>query len=281
MPQIGVGQYFGYGTSTADTAIGIVTGGDLGWNPNIQTRQGIYAQAADVGGSMSAAGTASIALQAKALFTTAGNLVRASATSPTINALVFEGGASDDGSAWKHTGCKLTSATFACAVDGPLTADIAWVGTGEDVGAAAPPVSTQLTYEWFSGVVTIDSAALLCQDMSLAVTTGVAPYWSLDTKADHKRMPDGLTVGSQNVTLTCNVLTFPGTTRVNNWVLGDAPTGTIAASFAFTGTDTITFTLANLTCTSMGIPFQAGDGAVVYPLGFKAKPNDITALTIA
>jgi hypothetical protein len=280
MPQIGVGQYFGYGTSAADTAIGIVTGGDLGWNPNIQTRQGIYAQAADVGGSMSAAGTASIALQAKALFTTAGNLVRASATNPTINALVFEGGASGDSSAWKHTGCKLTSTTFACAVDGPLTADIAWVGTGEAAATGTTPaVSAQLTYEWHSGVVTIGGSALLCQDMSLAVTTGVAPYWSLDTKADHKRMPDGLTVGSQNVTLTCNVLTFPGS--IDAWVLADAPAGNIAASFAFTGTDTITFTLANLTCTSMGIPFQAGDGAVVYPLGFKAKPNDITALTIA
>jgi hypothetical protein len=280
MPQIGVGQYFGYGTSAADTAIGIVTGGDLGWNPNIQTRQGIYAQAADVGGSMSVAGTASIAMQAKALFTTAGNLTRASATNPVINALVFEGGASADSSAWKHSGCKLTSTTFACAVDGPLTADIAWVGTTESVASGTTPaVSTQLTYEWFSGVVTISGSALLCQDMSLAVTTGVAPYWSLDTKADHKRLPDGLTIGSQNVTLTCNVLTFPGS--LDAWVLADAPAGNIAASFAFPGTDTITFTLANLTCTSMGIPFQAGDGAVVYPLGFKAKPNDITALTIA
>ena len=64
MTQLGLGQYFGYGSTNADTAVGIVTGGDLGWNPNIQTRQGIYAQSANVGGSMSAAGSASVIVQA-------------------------------------------------------------------------------------------------------------------------------------------------------------------------------------------------------------------------
>lgn len=279
MPQIGVGQYFGYGTTTGNTCAGIVTGGELGWNPNLQVRQGIYAQSQVVGGSMAATGSATILPQAHALFTTAGNLLRASATNPTLNALAFEGGASSDASAWCHTGCKITNATFACAVDGALTMDFGWIGTGEATGSAAPATLSNLTYEWFLGTAVINGITLLCQDMSIAVTTGVTPYYSLDTKADHKRFPDGLSVGSQNVTLTCNVMTFPGC--LDTWVLGDAPTKTLSAVFTFTGTTTVTFTLANMTCSSIGIPFQSGDGAVVYPLSFQARPNDVAALVIS
>lgn len=281
MPQMGFGQYFGYGTSAADTALGIINGGDLGWNPNIQERSGIYAQSQNVGGSMAAAGTADIALQLKAFFTTMGNLLRASSTTPVMNPLVFEGGAAADGSAWKHTGCKLTSATFNCAVDGPLQTNIAWVGTGEGVATGTPVVSSNLTYEWFQGAMTIDGAALLTQDFSLNVVTGVKPYYSLDTKADHKRMPDGLTVGDFLVTLQANVLTYPGSGRLESWILADTPAVNIGAVFSVVGTDTMTFTLTNLACSSVGIPYQAGDGPVIYPLGFKGKLNDYSCLTIA
>lgn len=285
MPVTGLQQYFLYDDGAAKN-IGIVAGGELGWNPNIQTRDGIAAQSTDVGGSMAAAGTVNILVQDKSFFTTAGNLLRASATNPTINPLIYEGGALpgaiDDGSDWRHTGCKVTSVTLNCAVDGPLTADIAWIGTGASEGSGTPPAaSSNLTYEWYAGAVTIDGVALLTQDISLTVNTGVTPYYSLDTKASQKRFPDGLTVGNQTVTLNANVITFPGSSRLSNWILADAPSHDIAAVLTFVGSDTFTATLARLICTGIGIPFNAGDGTVIYPLTFKTKTNDIGALTLA
>lgn len=285
MPVTGLGQYFLYNDGT-DKVIGLVTGGEMPWDPNLQDREGIGAQHAIVGGSMAPSGNVTCLVQNKAFFTTAGNVLRANATNPTINALTFEGGhdpnVSDDHSDWKHTGCKVTRCTFACDIDGALTATVAWVGTGEAEGAsAAVAAATNLTYEWWSGVVTVDSSALLAQNINLTINTGVRPYYSLDTKADHKRMPDGLIVGSQDIEFSCNVLTHPGTTRIESWLLADSPAVNIGASFAFTGTDTITITAANFACTGVGMPFEPGDGTVIYPCSFRGKRNSTSTLTIA
>ncbi len=285
MPVTGLGQYFLYNDGT-DKIIGLVTGGDMPWDPNIQDREGIGAQHVMVGGSMAPGGNVTCIVQNKAFFTTAGNVVRASSTNPTINALIFEGGhdplVTDNSSDWRHTGCKVTSATFSCDIDGALVANVAWIGTAEAAGSTTPvAAATNLTYEWFSGVVTVDTSALLAQNMNLKVGTGVRPYYSLDTKADHKRMPDGLIIGSQDVELSCSLLTHPGITRVESWLLADSPAVNIAASFAFTGTDTITFTLANLACTGIGQPFEPGDGTVIYPVSFRGKKNSTSTLTIA
>ncbi len=285
MPVTGLGQYFLYNDGT-DKIIGLVTGGDMPWDPNLQDREGIGAQHVMVGGSMAPGGNVTCLVQNKAFFTTAGNVLRASATNPVINALIFEGGhdpnVSDDSSDWRHTGCKVTQVSFSCDIDGALVADVAWIGTGEAAGSTTPVAATaNLTYEWFSGVVTFDKAALLCQNWTTRISTGVRPYYSLDTKADHKRFPDGLIVGSQDIEMSCNVLTFAGATRMESWMLADSPAGNIAASLAFTGSDTITFTYANLACTGLGKPFEPGDGTIIYPMSFRGKKNSTSTLTIA
>jgi hypothetical protein len=285
MPVIGLGQYFLYNDGT-DKIIGIITGGDMPWDPNLQDREGIGAQHLMVGGSMAPGGNVTVIVQEKDFFTTAGLLMRASATNPSLTALIFEGGhdplVADDGSDWRHTGCKVTQCTFSCDIDGALTANIAWVGTGEAEGSSTPvAANSNLPLEWFSGVVSFDSTAFLCQSFTSRVSTGVRPYYSLDSKADHKRMPDGLIVGSQDVELSCNVLTYAGKTRVESWMLADAPAVNIAASLVFVGTDTMTFTYSNLACTGLGKPFEPGDGTVIYPMSFRGKRNSTSTLTIA
>jgi len=286
MPVTGLGQFFLYDAGGADSIIGLVTGGDMSWDPNILDREGIGAQHVMVGGSMAPKGNITCIVQAKDFFTTAGNVVRAAMTLPVINAIEFEGGhdptVGDNGTDWVHTGCKVNTCTFSCDIDGALVANVAWLGTAAAEAAKSPvAASSQLTYEWWSGVVTIDTIALLAQNMNLTVNNNIRPYWTLDTKASAKRFPDGLIVGSESIELTCNLLTFPGSARVASWMTADSPAVNIAASFAFTGTDTITFTLANLGCTGIGMPFEPGDGTVIYPVSFRGKKNSISTLAIA
>ena len=284
MPHTALTQYWNYLDGTAK-AIGLVTGGEMGWNPNLQERLGIAGQSALAGGSMSAAGNVNVLVQNKAFFTTAGNVLRASATNPVINPFTIEGGGLasilDDGSDFCHTGAKVASCRFSSAINGALAAAIAWIGTGYTEGAGNNAANaTNLTYEWFEGVVTVDGATMLVQSMDIEVITGVQPYYSHDVKASQKRFPDGLTIGHQYVNLNCDVITFPGSTRAVDWVLADAVDRAISASFAYTGSDTMTLALANLSCSGIGIPFKTDDGAVVYPLSFRARADDTGAITI-
>lgn len=285
-PVTGFGQYWYYNNGSS-LAIGLVTGGGMPMDPNVQDREGIQAQHLMVGGSQTPGGNVQIAVQDKTFFTTANYLLRSAVTNPALTTLIFEGGSdaagTDDGSDWRHTGCLVAGCKFSCGIDGALMADLSWMGTGMAAGTGTPASqSAQLTYEWFSGVVTLDGAALLAQSMDLTISNNVRPYFSLDTKAaGSQRFPDGLITGSEEVSLTCDVLTFPGSGRISSWITPDRIAVNIAASFAFVGTDTITFTLANLACTGIGIPFQPGDGTVVYPLSFRGKKNSLTTVAIA
>jgi len=89
MPVTGLGQYFLYNDGE-DKIIGLVTGGDMPWDPNIQDREGIGAQHVMVGGSMAPGGNVTCLVQNKAFFTTANNVLRSSVTNPSLTTLTFE-----------------------------------------------------------------------------------------------------------------------------------------------------------------------------------------------
>lgn len=275
MPIVGQQQYGYYSSNGSDwSSFGRVSGGDRTMDPNVQARDGIGALSTNVGGSGQLIQSVTFQPQVSTFFTTSANILRASTTTPALNSLYVEGGSTADNSAWQISGAKVNSCSLTCDIDSALTADIEFMGTAETTGSARTVSESSNTfYEWFSGVVTVDGSALLTQSMSIDISNNLIPYWSLDTKANHKRLPDGFSIGAQEVTLSCDVLTHPGTSAIEDWILADAIDKAIAGSFAFTNSgDTITIAFTALSCTGISHPFTV-DGQVVYSMSFVSQKN--------
>lgn len=278
MPDTGQQQHLDYGASpTPTTSVGLVTSATLEANSNPQQRKGVGAQAKVVGGAIEVVGQAEFIVQESTLLSYA---LRTGTTSPTMTALAFAGGY--QGSAQNHTGCYIDTLALSCAVDGPLTASIAWKGTGRAAySTARQAVLTPTTYEWYSAAVTFEGAAWVCQSFTLNVNNNIKFYRDLDTTASNKRLPTGLLIGDQQVTLEATLLTRPDATQMTD-IYGDTLATNLAAVLAFTNdTDTLTCTLANLHRVSRPTVIRGDDGIVEYTATWGSADNDSSALTIA
>lgn len=280
VPITGIDQYCYWSTDgVAWDTLGKVIDGYVDLSPNIQDRRGIGAQHAMVGGSTAPSGDVVFYPQTKVFLSS--HVLRSSMTSPSLTSLYFEGGSASDGSAWQYSGAKVDGCVLECSIDDALTADVTWIATSEASGGSASATeSSNVTYEWFEGVVTIAGNTCECQSMRVEINNNLQPYYSLDESVSDKRLPDGLTIGNEEVRLTTEVLTFPQETQIESWIWADSVATDITASYAFTGTDTITVSLANLACAGISVPFEVGNGAVVYRLAFVGQSSQPDTLEI-
>lgn len=281
----GQGQYADWGAGAATTAsIGIVTGGEVGPpNSPINHRDGIYAQSRMMGGMLEYTGSIEFLPTGENDATLIGYALRSGFTAPTLTALAIEGGhGSSHG--WLHTGCYISTLELSQAVDGPLTASIAWQGTsGSRVASPSPQtLESGNPYEWFETSITIDAGTYDVREITVNVDNGLEPYSTLDSKsAASLRKPEGIKVGSEIVTVSLVMLSPADHSTLFDLDADDIDTDIDIVWTAGNNARTFTVTLSDLACTSNPMPFQSPDGLVVWNVELEAKHNTAGAITIA
>ena len=275
----GLGEYLNYGTASANTNAGRVTGGELRANPNHIWRPSIQGKHASGRGIWNGGGTATIEVADATLI---GYGLRASMTSPGLTALYFEGGMVDTGGniqGWTQSGCAIDSVEVSIAVGDPLTATITWLASDQADNEAPSSTSPSAThFEWFEGACTFDALTYALQSMTFTVNNNLEPISSVEAKgANTLVLPEDFKIGKETVTMSADMLVFPGTTH---WNLHEdiAVTGLGAVISAVSGGHTITCTLANVAGTAVRMPFAADDGSVLFHFEGEGEPNNTTTV---
>jgi hypothetical protein len=274
MPDTGLEQFLDWGTATKISAsVGKVTGGSLEWDSALQHREGIGAQDSIVGGPIVLGGSFDVILQSEAILDYA---FRTGYTSPSMTALCFAGGTT--GAGRKQTGAYINTLGLSGSVGEALTASIEWMALTDATYSTAPTAyDTDLTWEWYNATCSIDGQALECQSFEVSLNNNLEPIYSIDAKTDNqKRWPDSLKIGSQEVSVSCDVLTRPGDTTIADIIADSLSTdNTISITYlgGTSGTDTMTIALSNLARVSCSEPFVVGGGLVTYSLQFEAKKD--------
>jgi len=284
MADFGYNQFLDWGTATSITmTTGRVTSGDMDTDSNPQHREGIGAQDSIVGGELKPAGKFTFDPQ----YAAGGNVktllsygLRSSFTSPSLTDLCFAGGILGNGK--KHTGAKIDSMGLKCSIGQALSVDLGWKSTLQAVAYATAPIATltAATYEWFMGTCTVGSSSLLMQSFDVNVNNNVDYLYSLDVATSNKRFPDSLKVGSQVVTVTFDLLTYPGSSAESD-LIADTLAVNIGASIVLASTDTLTITLSGGSRKSLSVPFQNSDGTVVYKLALEFPKNQSGIIAIS
>ena len=203
----GLIQFLDWGTaSSITTSVGKVTGGTIVGDSAAVHREAIGVQDKIVGGMIPYGGDASIMVDNFDLLTYA---LRSGYTDPSLTDLTFAGGVMGD--ARQQTGCKINTLELSCAIGEPLTANIGWLGTADAAYAtAAKSYLTDTVFEWFMGVVTLNSASVQCQGFTLNINNNLEHIATLDSSSSGTmRDPDAIRIGSQEVSLSMDILTRP------------------------------------------------------------------------
>jgi hypothetical protein len=276
----GLVQFLDFGPGSITASVGKVTGGTWRGDSAAVHRESIGAQDSIVGGPIPIGGDAEFMVANADLLAYA---LRSSYTSPSLLALNFAGGVAGDGRT--QTGCYINTLRLRGAVGEPLVASIEWLGlTDAAYTAAAQTYLTDTVFEWFTGVVSVGSASLQTTGFEVSINNNLEHVFTMDAAvADSQRMPDAIHIGSQEVSMSCDVLTRPTSTAWAD-LLADSLATNIAASFAFTGgtggSETLTIALSKLSRFTHSIPFNVGGGMVTYPLTFEApKDSNVVAIT--
>lgn len=281
--EVGLQQFLDWGTATTiSTTCGKVTGGSIDYDSALVHLEGIGAQDSIVGGPVVLGGNFTVALQSEAILAYA---LRSNYTAPSLTDLCFAGGEMLDGR--KHTGAKINTLGLSCSIGEPLVADIAWLATADAAYTDAPKAyDTESTWQWFTGTASIGSASLQCQSFDIQVNNNCEPVYYLDTSTENqRRWPDAIKIGSQEVTLSVDVLTHQPSTIIAD-IIADSLASNVTASFTLTGgtsgTDTMTIALTNLARKTAPIPFVVGGGLVTYSMQFEAKKDaSVLSITVA
>ena len=277
----GLGLFMDVGTGTSVTAkLGRMTGG--GFNPcdQVDTREGIGADALNVGGALEPGGTCSYEAS---IITWPNYAIRSSFTDPSLTDLCFIGNFSGD--ARKQTGAKISKLTIKGAVNSALTVDMEWKCLTDVADTSTPQDAlTTTVFEWFTGTALIDGEARCCQDFTIELDNNIEYVYCLDTTTENtRRFPDALHVGSQTFSVNTTTLTRPTTTEfaaVRADTLGVADTCVFTFIGGTSGTQTLTITCSNLTPTGIAVPFSVGGDIISYNRNFTGA-KDTACLSMA
>ena len=280
MPDTGLGQHLDWGTaSTVNTSVGKVQSASLGKDSALVHRQGVGAQDAIVGGALAPGGSAEFLVQSSALIAYA---IRTGYTSPALTALTLAGGTAGD--ARQQTGCKIDTLGLSCSNGEALQASIAWLAlTDEAYTTAAQTYVSGITFEWFTGVVTVAGSTWNTTSFGIDLANGLEHLYYMDSAPTNpKRLPKAIKIGSSTLTMRCDMLTRPDSTTHTD-IYGDTLGITGSATFVLTGgtsgTQTMTITCSNLSRKSVAIPIVVGGALVGYSMDFEAQ-MDSAHLTI-
>lgn len=281
MPDTGLGQHLDWGTATTvNDCVGKVQSATLGKDSGVVHRQGVGAQDAMVGGKLAPGGSANFFVQTGDLLAYA---IRSGTTIPSLTALTFAGGTSGD--ARQQTGCKINTLGLSCSIGEPLSAAIAWFALTDAAYTTAPQtLETGTTFEWFTGVVTIDGAAWNTQSFGVDLNNNLEQIYYMDSApVNSMRLPKAIKIGSSSMTVKADMLTRPSSTMHSD-VYADTLDTDTSATFVLkggtSGTQTMTITCSNLARKSFAIPLVVGGALVGYSMDFEAK-MDSAHLAIA
>lgn len=271
MPDTGLLQHLDYGTATTvNTTVGKAVSASLGKDSGLVHRQGVGAQDAIVGGKLAPGGSAEFNIQAGTLINYA---IRSGTTTPALTALTFAGGAVGD--ARQQTGCKLNTLGLSCSIGEPLNASISWLAlTDAAYTAAAIAYEAGITFEWFTGVVTVGGTAWNTTSFGIDLNNNLEHLYYMDSAPTNSmRFPKAIKIGSSSLTVRCDMLTRPGSTMHTD-IFGDTLAQNTSAVFVLkggtSGTQTLTLTCSNLARKSFTIPIVVGGALVGYSMDFEA-----------
>ena len=277
----GITQYLKYGTSSsADTAIGRVTGGELRQDSGLSWQGSVGGKHVENFGIWAGGGTATLEVYNSTVVAYA---QRASYTSPSLTALTFGGGlVGGNAKEFTQTGCYINSLDVGISLNSMLTATIEWFATDQaDAVLGDLPALSGDAWRWFEGQCSFAGSTYALQSSRFTLNNGLQRLADIETKAATEVLiPESFAIGPERVTASFEMLTQPLTTA---WHLhGDAGvTGVSAVISCSDGTDTLTFTLANLAGRATRLPFATNEGLVVFSLDLEAEPNASDSLTIA
>jgi hypothetical protein len=276
MAQTGVAQAFTWDLAAGSTpkAAGLLVGGDVASADQETTvREGAYSQASFWHGPVKFA----TGLQVEATGDTKALMAYAKRDLYTAAGVLtpLKVSASDGVSLFAYTGTVINSLKASGSVDTPLQVDFGFLHTVETESAASltgVALATELL-PCQNAAVTIGGAAYHCQGFDFSLDNGCQHYFDLDSKTTNtKRLPSGITLGIEKVTLNADFLT-----KIAWDVDADAPSDTIAAIIAYSlGAATLTATFSNLAYTgARAMPIQTGSGLVVWRYQFVGKPGSL------
>ena len=251
------------------TALGDVRGGELSINPNVQIEGAIGGQSSVQGGIIEANLTVDLLEPVKAYIT---GMPRATAATQSTN-YDFECGTTDG----SYNLSLMQPAGFTYEVQ-PLTnniprcelryaiARVAEASTGSAQAASAGMADCGTDFD-----VTIDTTDYRCRRAAVTLATGPQPVRSVDTKATgYKRWPDAYILAGQGDRWSCSLDLEKKLPVASSSLLADTVDADIDIVIAGTS---ITFTLSSLVTPTEVMPFESGDGIVLYRYEFQSLPG--------
>ena len=266
----GIFQYLKYGTgASADTATGIIDGGDMNINPDTRRRVGIGGTEVRRGGLLVPGGSASMyvtgtnqALNALAL--------RATYPRGALTELEFEGGADE----WeiKYHDCVITDASWDYAQGEGFKSTLSWGSKDlpdEGTTGGTQDAEGALTFEDYEFVITFEGVEYGVSAASLALTNNVTFKGAADTKvATEKRLPTHYIYGIEELTLgiTTDIPMPSATVGLYDDVM---PEDLDVVLIGSNGTNTLTLTLSDLIAADpLTFGFVDSNSPVAWSYGF-------------
>jgi len=251
------------------TAIGDLIGGELSIDPNVAIASGIGGQSSAQGGVIGISLRVDLVDPVLSYIT---GMPRATATTQSTN-YDFECGTTDG----DYNLTLMQPAGFTYELEGVpgtqprctlnyMAAKIAEASTGSAQAASAGFTDCSSAFD-----VTIDSTDYRCRRASVTLATNPQPTRSLDAKpSGSKRFPDAYILGGQGDVWTCQLDLEQKILVANSSILADAIDQDI--DIVITGTS-IAFTLSSMLTPTEVMPFEGGDGIVLYRYNFQSLPG--------
>ena len=269
----GIFQYLKYGTgASADTATGIIDGGDLNINPDTRVRLGIGGTEIRRGGMIVPAGSAS-------MYVTATNQAlcayaqRAAYPRGALTELECEGGADQ----WeiKYHKCVLTDLAVDYAQGEGLKATVTWGSydlPDEGTTGGTQDPETALDFEDYEFVISFMGEEYGVNKASLALTNNVTFLGAADTKTPGElRIPTHYVYGIEELTLGLSTdRPIPAATvGIYDDVM---PQNLGVVIIGSNGTNTLTLTLTDLIAIDpLTFGFVDSNTPVEWSYGFRGK----------
>ncbi len=289
MPSTGVLGHcdFGGSDNTIDTSAGIVTAGELRWDSALTHVQGVGGQDEIQGGMVDAGGSITAVLndgQEELI----DSCLRASVTSSALTEFAIQGGdLSSDGH--KFSDCSCSTLELNGAVESPWnwTLDFRALTYAKVLTPTKQTALTKSSMMWDNGTFQMEEGDLICQTCSITINNNLRPYSALDTRGAPKRYPDGIGLGSEEVTASLTFLTYPGDTfwtRIDADWLHDTTDDIgviLTAVDKEASPNTLTVTLANMVQASQMIPLVTAEEWILYGVELVGQMNQADTVTFA
>ena len=240
----GLFQYLKWGTSSATTGTGLVTGGDLTINPQPRKRRGIGGQNIRRGGQIVPSGNAEMYVT-KTNFALLNYGMRATYPYGALTSLAIEGGADQWGRA--YAGARIEEGGLDYARGEGLKGSVKWGALSVAAASGGAQLTeTNLDFEDYEFVIELEGAQFGINALSIKWNNNLEWRAGADTKAAGSlRRPTHHIYGPEDLTVELTAdrpFTDATLTLLTDLMASDLGITAVGDN----GTDTCTITLVNL-----------------------------------